>query len=194
MARPREFDEERVLGAVMDIFWQQGYEATSAQDLVDATGLGRGSLYAAYTSKSGLFEQALLRYNRQSRENVERLQASGSVLDGLRELLLGIIDADLKGPEKRGCLATNSALELAGRDHHVADLVRQNFGIMSAGIHDAIARGQKTGEIRTDRDPEDLAHYVFNAMQGLRVLAKTATQQQRGRLVSVIEQTLEGLG
>jgi len=63
MGRPREFDEERVLDAVMETFWCQGYEGTSTQDLVDATGLGRGSLYAAYANKDGLFEQALVLSN-----------------------------------------------------------------------------------------------------------------------------------
>ena len=91
MARPREFDEDAVLDAVMDTFWHYGYEATSAQDLVQATGLGRGSLYAAYTSKDGLFEQAMLRYNQRSRENVDLLRGPGPVLDCLRTLLVGVV-------------------------------------------------------------------------------------------------------
>ena len=54
MARPREFDEIRVKEALMKVFWEKGYEATSMQDLVDATGLLKGSLYGAFGGKKAL--------------------------------------------------------------------------------------------------------------------------------------------
>ena len=140
MARPREFDEDRVLDAVMEIFWRKGYEGTSAQDLVDATGLGRGSLYAAYTNKDGLFEQALLRYHRRAQGHVEQLRKPGPAIERLRELMLDVVNADLRAVEKRGCLATNTAIEVAARDQRVADLVRQNFAILTRGIAETIRR------------------------------------------------------
>ncbi|HYE53150.1 MAG TPA: TetR/AcrR family transcriptional regulator [Azospirillaceae bacterium] len=192
MARPREFDEDRVLDAIMDTFWRKGYEGTSAQDLVDATGLGRGSLYAAYASKDGLFEQALVRYHRRAQAHVAQLREPGSPLARLRELMQGIVDADLDAAERRGCLATNSAIEMAGRDPRVAGLVRRNFDILIRGIEETIRRGQAAGEIRAG-DAETLALFVFNAVQGLRVLARTASAADREGLAAVIEQTLAGL-
>lgn len=193
MARPREFDEERVLDAVMETFWRNGYEGTSAQDLVDATGLGRGSLYAAYASKDGLFEQALLRYRKRAQAHVQQLRKPGSPVRRLRELMQGIVDADLKASMKRGCLATNSAIEVAGRDPRVADLVRQNFTILLQGLEETIQRGQAVGEIRTNADATILALFVLNAVQGLRVLAKAMTAQDRAKLTAVIDQTLAAL-
>ncbi len=193
MARPREFDEERVLDAVMDTFWRSGYEGTSAQALVDATGLGRGSLYAAYANKDGLFEQALLRYHKRAQAHVDQLRQEGSPMTRLRELMTDIVEADLNAPEKRGCLATNSAVEMAGRDPHVADLVRQNFTILMRGIEQAIRRGQAAGEIRPEGDAAVLALFLFNAVQGLRVLAKTFRPDDRPKLIAVIDQTLTAL-
>lgn len=193
MARPREFDEERVLEAVMDAFWRNGYEGTSAQDLVDATGLGRGSLYAAYGSKDGLFEQALLRYRMRSQARVDQLRQPGPAMGRLRELLVGIVDADLGATERRGCLATNSAIELAGRDPRIAELVRQCFSILMRGIEETIRRGQEAGEIRANADAAVLALFVFNALQGLRVLGKATPTHDRAILVAVVEQTLAAL-
>jgi TetR/AcrR family transcriptional repressor of nem operon len=193
MARPREFDEERVLDAVMLTFWRKGFDGTSAQDLVDATGLGRGSLYAAFSNKDGLFEQAILRYNGLSRANVERLRQPGLAIERLRELFISIIDADLDAAEKPGCLATNSAIELAGRNSHVAGLVRQNFQIMTRGIQETIERGHSTGEIPTSLDAEMLALFLFNTIQGLRVLTKTMGKADRGRLLAVADQALRAL-
>lgn len=193
MARPREFDEEHVLDAIMDTFWSKGYEATSAQDLVDATGLGRGSLYAAYSSKHGLFEQALLRYRKQALEQAEQLLRPGSPTRRLRELMKGFVDADLHTPEKRGCLATNSAIEVAGRDPQIAELVRQNYRILICAIEDCIRKGQAAGEFRASASAETLALFLFNAVQGLRVLAKTAAAKDRAQLIAVIDQTLAAL-
>lgn len=193
MARPREFDEERVLDAVMETFWFHGYEGTSAQNLVDATGLGRGSLYAAYGSKDGLFEQALRRYHKRAQGHVDQLREPGSPVERIRALMQGLVDADLGATERRGCLATNSAIEVASRNPHVADLVRGNFNILTRGIEETIRRGQDTGEIRSTTDAETLALFVFNAVQGLRVLTSTASSQDREKLTTIIDQTLAAL-
>lgn len=193
MARPREFDEERVLDAVMETFWRNGYEGTSAQDLVDATGLGRGSLYAAYANKDGLFEQALRRYHKRAQAQVDKLGQEGSPIGRLRALMIDIVEADLNARQKRGCLATNSAVEMAGRDPGVAELVRRNFDILTRGIEQTIRRGQTAGEIRPEADAGILALFLFNAVQGLRVLAKTSRPKDRPKLVAVIDQTIAAL-
>lgn len=193
MARPREFDEDRVLDAVMETFWRKGYEGTSAQDLVDATGLGRGSLYAAYANKRGIFERALLRYRKRSQGHVDKLREPGSSLARLRELMQGIIDSDLEASEKRGCLATSSAIEIASRDPQIAQLVRGNFSILTRGIEETIRRGQDAGEISSDADAETLALFVFNAVQGLRVLTSAASAEDRDKLSAIIDQTLAAL-
>lgn len=62
MARPRTFDEGRALDAAMHAFWANGYEATSTQDLCEATGLGRSSIYNTFSSKHDLFKRSLARY------------------------------------------------------------------------------------------------------------------------------------
>jgi len=193
MARPREFDEERVLEAVMERFWQTGYEGTSAQDLVTATGLGRGSLYAAFTSKDGLFEQALIRYRTRTQGHVEKLRAQPSATQALRELMIDVLDADRPSPPARGCLATNSAIEMAGRNPRIADLVRRNFAILRQGIEEAIIRGQNAGEFAREADATTLALFVFNTIQGLHVMAKTIGPDERGMLVGVVDHTLSAL-
>ena len=62
MAGVKQFDRIDVLDRAMALFWRRGYEATSIQDLVDATGINRGSLYASFTSKKGLFLAVLDHY------------------------------------------------------------------------------------------------------------------------------------
>ena len=62
MARPRQYDEQVLLERAQDEFWVNGYDRTSIDDLAAATGVGNGSLYAAYGSKLGLFLAVFQRY------------------------------------------------------------------------------------------------------------------------------------
>ena len=105
---------------------------------MDVTGLGRGSLYAACANKDGLFEQALLRYRKRAQGHVDQLRKPGSPIARLRALLQSVVEADLTTMQKRGCLATNSATEMAGRDQRVAELVRENFEILARGVEETV--------------------------------------------------------
>ncbi len=62
MARPREFDEQVVLDRALETFWSKGYDGTSVEDLVEATGLRRASLYGAFGDKEQLFTKVLDHY------------------------------------------------------------------------------------------------------------------------------------
>jgi len=192
MPRPREFDDERVLDAAMETFWARGYAATSAQDLVDATGLGRSSLYNAFAGKHQLYEQALRRYLEHNTEaDVALLDRPGPVKERVRELLLGVIDADLGDPQRRGCLAVNAAIELAGKDEAVTAAVRRVFARVEEALVVALERGQREGEITRERSARALARFVLNAIYGLRVLGKAATD--RAPLLDVVEATVSAL-
>lgn len=192
MPRPREFDDERVLDAAMETFWARGYAATSAQDLVDATGLGRSSLYNAFTGKHQLYEQALRRYLEHNTEaDVAMLDRPGPVKQRVRELLLGVIDADLGDAQRRGCLAVNAAIELAGKDEAVTVAVRRVFARVEEALVVALERGQRDGEITRERSARALARFVLNAIYGLRVLGKAATD--RAPLLDVVEATVSTL-
>ena len=62
MARPKAFDRDRTLARALELFQAKGYEATSIQDLVDAMGIGRQSLYDTFGDKEALYREALERY------------------------------------------------------------------------------------------------------------------------------------
>ena len=59
MGRKRSFDDDEVLARAREVFLEHGYEGTSIDALVKATGLLRGSLYGAFGSKRGMFVAAL---------------------------------------------------------------------------------------------------------------------------------------
>ena len=73
MARPRAFDESVVLSQARTLFANQGYNGTSIDDLVKATGLLRGSLYKAFGSKRNIFELLLTEVSANFEKSPENL-------------------------------------------------------------------------------------------------------------------------
>ncbi|GAA2782860.1 helix-turn-helix domain-containing protein [Saccharopolyspora taberi] len=188
MGRPREFDHGEVLAAAMRTFWAKGYEATSTQDLCEATGLGRGSLYNAFGGKQQLYEAALRHYaDVEFQPVLDILGRPGPVKDRFRGLMIWVIDLDLDDPGRRGCMAINCAVDAAGRTDAVADFARREFERTEGLFRDLIALGQRTGELGSDRPPVQLARSLQSTYYGLRVLGKV---RDRESLLDVVEGAL----
>ncbi|MBO1255459.1 TetR/AcrR family transcriptional regulator [Alteromonas sp. 5E99-2] len=190
MSRPREFNEDRVLDSIMDTFWKSGYEQTSAQDLVEATKLGRGSLYGAYGSKEKLFKLALTRYKNHSRACAEKLNQKLPVKKCLYDLLHEIALSEIEVSPKRGCLVTNTAVEFSGQNSEINELVRTNLRILKQGIYHALLRGQENGEIDSKLNIIQISLYILSSIQGLRVMAKISTSEDTADLLSLIDNIL----
>lgn len=192
--RPKEFDPDQIADAAMQVFWQRGYAATSIQDLVEGTGLSRSSLYNAFDSKHGLYTCALKRYQEQSNANITLLAQDAPAKALVRQLLLRIVDDELDDTQRLGCLAANAALEVAGQDPVVAELVAQNFRRVEAALERLLRRGQAEGDIDPGKNPAALASFVVCTVQGLRVLGKgSAPDERRERLLNVLEVVLQSL-
>ncbi len=192
VGRPREFSDSAVIDVAMDLFWEKGYEATTTQDLCERTGLGRGSLYNAFGSKHRLYEEAVRRYAETwAARQLEMLARPGPVKERLREMMVGVVDADLADPGRRGCLALNAAIEVSGRDGEVPALVRRQFLDLEQALTNVVEAGQRAGELRTDRPAHQLARMFQSTYYGLRALAKVT--DDRDALLDVVEGALAAL-
>ncbi|MFC6882443.1 MULTISPECIES: TetR/AcrR family transcriptional regulator [Actinomadura] len=192
MARTREFDTGAAVAAAMEVFWDRGYEATSVRDLVAATGVGRGSLYAAFGSKDGLYEAALRLYADRSAEGMAaRLARDEPVREVLRDVLLGLVDETVGHPHRRGCLMTNTAVERLPRDRAAGRIVGDAFDRIAESVAAALRRARDRGELRADADVTALADYFTTLVQGLRVQGRTGAD--RRRLASVVDTALRVL-
>ncbi|MFI6876388.1 TetR/AcrR family transcriptional regulator [Streptomyces sp. NPDC050400] len=193
MARPRQFDEERVIGAAMDTFWRHGYEGTSTRDLCDSTGLGPSSLYNTFGGKRQLYLRALERYHDTATAGqLEILAGPGAARQRLRALMVHAVDTDLAagGTDPHGCFAINAAIEAAALDPDVRKVVRRTFDRVEDAIRTVVAQGQDAGEFRADTDARTLARQVQSAYYGLRVLGRV---QDRRALLSTVRATLDAL-
>ncbi len=168
MARPREFDETRVIENVMNVFWDKGYEATTMQDLVKASGLLKGSLYGAFGDKQALYLTALKHYNRtRIQAGIDILNGEGGARQKIARLFDNVIDSTKRGLFAGGCLLCNASLEKAVSDRQVKNEIKTTIRRLKVALMDAI----KMAGVKEDR-AASLAAFIVSAYFGTRVLAK----------------------
>jgi TetR/AcrR family transcriptional repressor of nem operon len=185
VARVREFDTEAAVQAAMQVFWCRGFEATSVQDLVDATGVGRGSLYAAFGSKEGLYLAALDRYREQLAAPMLAAVAGGRpIRTVVRDVLLQLVEEAVTDPDRRGCLMVNAATERMAHDPAVAGRVRDTLSAMEDALTEALLAAQDAGQATRERSARDLARFLVLTVQGLRVMG-VVTPDRRALRASV---------
>ncbi|MET7297213.1 TetR/AcrR family transcriptional regulator [Streptomyces griseoloalbus] len=190
MGRPKQFDPEVAVEQAMQVFWRQGYGATTPQCLVDTLGIGKGSLYNAFGGKRQLFDLALRRYLDLQNATVRQLlDDSGPVRERLRQALHFLAETDLADPDRRGCLAMNSAVEFGRSDESVATLVQGMLDRIEDAFRALLEEGQRAGEISRDRDAKDLASLLLSTVVGLRVMARVETGPER--LLRAIDTTVD---
>jgi len=192
MARPRKFDDDEVVDRAMDAFWTNGYANTSPAQLAAATGIGKGSLYNAFNSKRELFDRALDRYDALGVEFAEQcLSAPGSTRERITAFLRALVDLDIDGPAaRRGCLANNTAVELAGQDPDIKRRVRRMQEHTITALADRIDQGRRDGDVDPGIDPRAYAEFLMNTIAGLRVMVKTSDQPMLYRIIDSALATL----
>jgi TetR/AcrR family transcriptional regulator, transcriptional repressor for nem operon len=180
--RPRSFDAEAAVERVMAVFWSRGYHATALPDLLRATRLSRGSLYAAFGDKHSLFLRALDRYIAEAltRMDVE-LDRRREPVDGLRAYLAGYVDRTSGANGRRGCLLVATAMELAGRDAEVDRRIAGFFSAMETRVFGALSRAKAAGQLADGVEPASAARILVCFVEGLRVIGKTAPTRARSQ-------------
>lgn len=173
MPRPRTISREHSLDRAITVFWNHGYRATTMEMLADALGVAKPSVYAIFGSKKQLFRDALARYHEMFMARLSNdLEKGSSLRDGLNKLMCELM-APSKAGTRRGCLASNMAMEMAVLDSDIEVLVNEFFQDMHGLLTRAIRHGQETGEIRKDRPAAELAQFLLSSVEGVRVLEKT---------------------
>jgi TetR/AcrR family transcriptional repressor of nem operon len=173
MARKREFDEKNVIEIATNLFWKKGYNAVSTQDLIDAFGISRSSMYAAYKDKRSLFIIAFQHYRETASQGmINVLNENRSFKDTISQLLTQLIKETISDNDNKGCFIVNTAIELAPHDNEILEIIQENRRNIISALTTSIEKGIENGEIKTNQKPKSLANYFYNLINGLRVDAK----------------------
>lgn len=193
MGRPREFNEEEVLKAAADAFWERGYQATSTRDLLKRTGLTPSSLYAAFDDKRGLFRKSLDYYVEQIlHERITRLEAVRAPADAVTAFFAEVIQRSVGDPLQRGCLLVNSALESSLDDADLQAAIANELMQIERFFHRSLEKARVTGAISMEVVPDTAAPALLSVLLGIRVLARI--KPERALIEKAARQTLHLLG
>lgn len=179
MARPKAFDIDAALVRAMELFWEQGYAATSMEQLVQTMGISRQSLYDTFGDKHRLFLAAMDSYCAMLKDAMlDPLRTPDAGLQALHDTGLTIIDFLVRYPKRRACLMANTTLELAPHDAEVAAKVRAHLQAMEDAFRHALTNAKARGEIAATSDVDALAKYLVGMTHGLMVMAKSGADRE----------------
>ncbi len=169
----------------MELFWKKGFHATSISDLVAYLGINRASLYATYGDKEMLHKEALEYYRQMGHRNLASLPPYESDLrNWLRDFLYGIIEESRQDVDRKGCFIVNAAVDLVPEDKTISEFVLENQEFFVNRFLPVFLKAMEQGELDPAHDPRVLALYLFNAVNGLRVLARTTDNFDELRAVA----------
>jgi AcrR family transcriptional regulator len=193
MARPREFDETEVLRAARERFWSTGYAATTLDDVLAATGLGKGSLYGAFGDKHQLFLRVFDDYCAGVVDAVRRsLEGPDSgAYERLRSHAQAVANATGDDTARRGCLLARGTAELSGRDQAVANRALQTIEELEGVLAACVKQAQRHGDIKASADPHQIAGLLLAVLRGIEALGKAG--KSRASLTSIADAALAAL-
>ncbi|USD35788.1 MULTISPECIES: TetR/AcrR family transcriptional regulator [Ferrimonas] len=176
MARQCQFERHQVLEQAMQLFWKQGYEATSVADLVSQLQINRFSLYNSFGDKQQLYHLSLQHYlNEHSLPRLKPLFDANADLTTLVEF----ISAMAADPDKAslGCYVQAALLERRHQDPHVKALADQLFATLREGFEHCLGQAQQRRQIAASHNVKELSAWLLLQMQGIRVLLRAGQHQ-----------------
>ncbi len=190
MPRSEDFNRNEVLEQAKNIFWKKGYNGTSMQDLVDATGLNRSSIYNSFGNKKDLYEQTLKKYQDDSRSLFDKVKEKNrNALESIGLVFLYVLDEILLDKESKGCMLINCYTEMGNQDNDLKNLLDANQEKLHGIFESLVIKGQEDGSVRNNESSDLLAHYLVSTFQGFRI---TGLRIQNPKVLkSIIQNTLK---
>jgi AcrR family transcriptional regulator len=184
MARPKEFDQDKALRKAIRLFSQQGFAATSTDELMRCMNIGRQSMYDTFGDKRALFLRALELYVTESVQAIGvELDRKGSPLYAVRNALVSFAERkDLSN--SNGCMGLNAIGEFGERDADVTRITRNAARIQRQNLMRVFASAKIQGELDADADLESMADFFESTLAGIRMAAKAGKSRQALRKIA----------
>jgi len=178
MAGVKQFDRSQVLDRAMALFWTRGYEATSIHDLVEATGVNRGSIYGTFGDKKGLFLATLDHYLETVAKSLMAELSDPDPRRAIERMFDSLIrrTSDPKFP--RGCFITNTSLECPASGDEITRKIAEAIGQQESAIYRVLRRAQAEGSLASTLDARALARFFLGVAQGLNVVNKAVADPE----------------
>lgn len=170
MVGVRQFDEGAALDAMVRVFWQQGFEATSIDDLVAASGVKRQSLYNAFGDKEAMLLRALDRYRETVAGPIRAALGGDDPWASLRRYVALHVERMAEPGNPAGCLIAGSCAELGGRDDRLGRWAAGETEASERALLEVLGTWRRDGRLVPHRDLRPLADYLIAFVRGLAAL------------------------
>ncbi|MCG5258749.1 TetR/AcrR family transcriptional regulator [Cupriavidus gilardii] len=185
MAGVRQFDENLALDKALALFWQKGYAATSMQELAEATGVQRGSLYNAYGDKQTLFLRVFDVYRERFVGQMRVALDKPKLRDALRGFFSCVITSMTTGTPTRGCLSTKTAVGTEDLDGPMRAALKALLDDIEQVLFDRLSReDQQAQPAELALPPRQAARLIVTFTRGLVVVERVYQDEKRLRTVA----------
>jgi AcrR family transcriptional regulator len=189
--RPRAYEPEVALARALDVFWKEGFAATSLDDLSAATGMNRPSLYGAFGDKRELYIKSYESYRNRARQRMGEVFSVDLPLRQMLERIYGIaLDMYLSGKDgPRGCFTVMTATSEAVFDPSIRAMVISGLVETDRFFARIFRRAQERGELAVSADPQVLALIASGTLHTIAVRARA--QVARAELEAIVNGALD---
>ena len=187
MSRQKGYKEEEVVEKAMNLFWRNGYEATSMAMLEQEMGINKFSIYSSFGSKSGLFLESLKCYKRHINLLIEKLESSNNGIVSLKKYFYDFLEFSREDNFRKGCLVTNTANELSKNDKVEIQEALSNF---TNSVKEIFATTLGSDIRKSKKMIEEEADYLLVSMFGLSSASRVFSERQLSNYIENIFKNL----
>lgn len=178
--RPRAYEPEIALGKALDLFRKQGFAATSLDDLSEATGMNRPSLYGAFGDKRELYIKSYQRYREDARASmVEIFRQEMPVRQRLARIYAAALNIYLSGETgPRGCFTVVTAASEAVSDPEIRAMVLDGLSELDKAFASCFRRAKEKGELPESADPAVLAQLASATVHSIAIRSRARVSRR----------------
>ncbi|MBR0736281.1 TetR/AcrR family transcriptional regulator [Bradyrhizobium liaoningense] len=178
--RPRAYEPDVALGRALDLFRKQGFAATSLDDLSEATGMNRPSLYGAFGDKRELYIKSYQRYREEARAAmVEIFRQEMPVRQRLERIFASALNIYLSGETgPRGCFTVVTAASEAVSDPDIRAMVLDGLTELDKAFTSCFRRAKENGELPETADPVVLAQIASSTVHSIAIRSRARVSRK----------------
>ena len=193
MARPVEFDENKVLTNAMEQFWREGYEASSVRKLLNCTGINRGTLYNSFGDKDTFFRSCVDQYNTIVQKQIEdslknsKLSCWNAINAYFEETIFNVSSKH----RSMGCMLVNSLCESVNQNRALRKVVRDSLASIRKEILVRLKEAKDKRKLKKGVSVDFAADVLMNTLYGIRVNSRSGKEPKH--LKNLVKHTIESL-
>ena len=185
MARPVEFDEDKVLTNAMEQFWKEGYEASSVRKLLDCTGINRGTLYNSFGDKDTFFRTCIEHYNMIVQKQIESSlkDQNLSCWNAIEAYFEETISNVSQKQRAMGCMLVNSLCESVNQNRVLRKLVRDSLTLIRKEFLVRLSEAKANKKLKKGLGIDFAADVLMNTLYGIRVNSRSGRETRQLKML-----------